>query len=82
MRVFLLAGEMKSHVNVALAKKAAALQRCFLSKFSAATANKLRPRLFQFTFSHGTVWSLYSLLVFTLLLLRRYFSLIEHTRPL
>ena len=40
---------------VFLAEKAAALQRCFLSKFSAATANKLLPRLFQFTFSHVTV---------------------------
>ena len=67
-----------------LGEKAAALQRCFLSKFSvaAATANKLLPRLFQFTFSHVTVWSIYSPLVFTLLLLPRYFSLLEHTRPL
>ena len=65
-----------------LVEKAAALQRCFLSKFAAATANKLLPRLFQFTFSHVTVWSLYSPLVFTLFLLPRYFSLIEHTRPL
>ena len=82
---------------VFLVEKAAALQRCFLSKFSAATAtaNKLLPRLFQFTFSHVTVWSLYSPLmaylklevghaplVFTLLLLPRYFSLIEHIRRL
>ena len=67
-----------------LGERAAALQRCFLSKFSAAatTANKLLPRLFQFTFSHVTVWSLYSPLVFTVLLLPRYFSLVEHTRPL
>ena len=49
---------------------------------AAATANKFLPRLFQFTFSHVTVWSLYSSLVFTLLLLPCYFSLIEHARPL
>ena len=59
-----------------LAEKAAALQRCLLSKFSAAaaTANKLLPRLFQFTFSHVTVWSLYSPLVITLLLLTSLFQ--------
>ena len=56
---------------VFLAEKVAPLQHCFLSKFfaAAATANELLPRLFQFTFSHVTVWSLYSPLVFTLLLL-------------
>ena len=52
----------------------------FLSKYSAATADKLLPRLFRFTFSHVTVWSLYSPLVFTRLLLPRYFSLVEHAR--
>ena len=53
-----------------LAEKAAALQRSILSKYSAAaaTANKLLSRLFRFTFSHVTVWNLYSPLVFTLLL--------------
>ena len=65
-----------------LAEKAAALQCPILSKYSAAaaTADKLLPRLFRFTFSHVTLWSLYSLLVFTLLLLPRYFSVVEHTR--
>ena len=49
------------------------------SKYSAAaaTACKILPRLFRFTFSHVTVWSLYSPLVFTLLLLPRYFSVVE-----
>ena len=63
---------------------ASALQRCFLRKFSAAaaTANKLLPRLFQFTFSRVTAWSLYSPLVFFLLLLPHYFSLVEYARPL
>ena len=68
---------------VFLAEKAAALRRCFLRKFfpAAATANKLLPRLFRFTFSHVTVWSLYSPRVFSLLLsLPRYVSLLEHTR--
>ena len=51
-----------------------------LSKYSAATANKLLPRCFRFTFSHVTAWSLYSPLIFTLLLLPRCFSLLEHTR--
>ena len=42
-------------------RKAAALQRCFLRKFSAAaaTANKLLPRLFRFKFLSATVWSLH-----------------------
>ena len=63
-------------------RQAAALQRPILSKYSAAaaTANKLLLKLFQFTFSHVTVWSLYSPLVFTRLLRPRYFSLVEHTR--
>ena len=65
-------------------QKSGSASALFLSKFSAAaaTANKLLPRLFQFTFSHASVWSLHSPLVFTLLLLPRYFSLVEHTRPL
>ena len=48
-----------------LAEKAAALQRCFLSKFSAATANKLLPRLFQLTFSH-VLFGVYTLRLFSL----------------
>ena len=81
---FFLSPATSGSAAVFLAEKAAAPQRCFLSKFSpaAATANKLLPKLFQFTFSLVTVWSLYSPLVFTLLLLPRYFSLVEHTRPL
>ena len=63
-----------------LAEKAAALQCPILKKYSAATANKLLPRLFEFTFSHASVWSLYSPLVFTRFLLLRYFSLVKHTR--
>ena len=64
-----------------LTEEAAALQRCFLSEYSAAAAtpNKLLPRLFWFTFSLNTAWSLYSPFVFTLLLLLRYFSFVEHT---
>ena len=38
-----------------LAEKTAALQRFIFSKYSAATANKLLPRRFRFTFSHVTV---------------------------
>ena len=43
-----------------LAEKAAALQRPILNKYfaTAATANNLHPRLFRFTFSNVTVWSL------------------------
>ena len=65
-----------------LAEKAAALQHFFLSKYSAAaaTANQLLPTLFRLTFSHVTVWSLYSQLVFTRPLLPHYSSLVEHTR--
>ena len=80
--LFFVTSDKRQRCCFFLAEKAAALQRCFLSKFSAATANKLLPRLFQFTFSHLTIWSLYSPLVFTLLLLPPYFSLVEHTRPL
>ena len=65
---------------VFLAEKVAALQRPIFSKYSAATGKKLLPRLFRFTFSHVTVWSLYSPLFFTLLLLPRYFSLVERTK--
>ena len=51
-------------------------------KYSAAAANpnELLPKLFSFTFPHVTALSLYSPFVFTLLLLPRYFSLVEHTR--
>ena len=78
---FFLTMQRQAAAPLFLAEKAAALQRPILSKYSAAaaTANKLLPKLFRFTFSHVTVWSPYSLLVFTLLLLPRYFSLVEHT---
>ena len=48
-------------------RKSGSAQRCFLSKFSAAAApaNKLLPRLFQLTFSHVIVWSLYSPFLFS-----------------
>ena len=62
------------NATVFFAEKAAALQLPVLSKYSAFTADKLLPRLFQFTFSHVTVSSLYSLVVL------RYFSLVERTR--
>ena len=80
--VFFSSSATSGSAAVFLTEKAAALQRCFLSKCSAAAAtpNKLLPRLFWFTFSHVIAWNLYSPFVFTLLLLPRYFSLVEHTR--
>ena len=53
-------------------KKSPDLAFSNVDRYAAATASKLLPRLFQFSFSHVTVWSLYSPLVFTLLLLPRY----------
>ena len=63
-----------------LAEIAAALQRPILSKYSAATAYKIPPRFFRFTFSHVRVCSLYSPLFFTTLFLPPYSNLVKQTR--
>ena len=64
-----------------LAEKAAAIQRCFLRKFSAATANKLLPRLFQFHFYMLRLKSLLSA-CFHSALVTSLFQVNRHTRPL
>ena len=62
-----------------LIEKAAAFQRCFLSKYSAAAAtpNKLLPRLFLIhIFTRYRLESLLSVVRSS----PRYFRLVEHTR--
>ena len=67
-----------------LAEKAAALQRCFLSKFSAAaaTANKLPPRLSIHIFTRYSLESLLSACFHSALVTSLFQFSRTHTRPL